>query len=55
MAYIIPLVLTTTGIFPNKLHETLQPLNLSRAQYILTKNAVIHYFCCIVRKFLAEK
>jgi hypothetical protein len=55
MAYIIPLVLSTMGIIPNKLHESLELLNLCPALYILMQKAVKLNTCHIVRKFLAEK
>jgi hypothetical protein len=55
MAYIIPPVLSTTGIIPNKLHESLKLLNLFPALYIQMQKAVILNTCDIVRKFLAEK
>jgi hypothetical protein len=38
MAYKIPLVLSTTGIIPNKLHKRLKLLNLYPAVYILMQN-----------------
>ena len=37
MAYILPLELFPTGIIPNKLHETLKPLNLSPAIYSVSR------------------
>jgi len=53
-AYVIPLVLSTKGIIPNKLHECSKLLNLRPALYILGQKAVIFNTCQIVRKFLAE-
>jgi hypothetical protein len=53
-ACVITLVLSTTGIIPNKLHESLKLLNLHPALYIHIQKAVILNTCCIVRKFLAE-
>jgi len=38
MAYKIPLVLSTTGIIPNKLHKRLKLLNLYLSVYILMQN-----------------
>jgi len=38
--YVLPSVLPTTGIIPNKLHEGLKPLNLLPALYILIQKAV---------------
>jgi hypothetical protein len=37
-AHVIPLVLSTTGIIQNTLHESLKLLNLRPAVYILTQN-----------------
>jgi hypothetical protein len=45
-------VTTTTGIFPNKSHECLKPLNLHLALYILTEKALIFNIHHIVGKFL---
>ena len=53
-AYIRPLVLSTTGIITNKLHESLKLLNLRPALYILMPIAVILDTRRIVRMFLAE-
>jgi len=39
MTYVIPLVLSTTGIIPNKLHETFKMLNLRPDLYILMQEA----------------
>ena len=50
-AYIIPLVLSTTGIIPN---ESLKLLNLRPALYIVTQKAVILNTCHIVRKLSAR-
>jgi len=38
MTYKIPLVLSTTGTIPNKLHKRLKLLNLYLALYILMQN-----------------
>ena len=53
--YVLPLVLPTTGIIPNKLHESLKPLNLLSALYILIQKAVALNTCHIVKKLLAEQ
>jgi hypothetical protein len=53
--YIIPLVLSTMGIIPNKLHESLKLLNLHPGLYILMPEAVILNPCHIVRKLGAEQ
>jgi hypothetical protein len=54
-AYIIPLVLSTMGVIPNKLHESLKLLNLHPDLYILIQKAVILNTCSTLRKFLAEQ
>ena len=54
-AYIKPLVLSTMGIIPSKLHESLKPLNLRPALYILTQNALMLNTFRIFRTFLAEQ
>jgi hypothetical protein len=54
-AYKIPLVLSSMGIIPNKLHKSLKLLNLCPALYIGMQKAVILNTCCIVRNFLAEQ
>jgi len=51
MAYKIPLVLSTVGIIPNKLHKKLKLLNLHLALYILMQNVL---YVPLVIKFLAE-
>jgi hypothetical protein len=48
-AYIIPLILTTTGIIPNTLHESLKLLNFRAAVYILKQKAVVTNTWGIVR------
>jgi len=53
--YVLSLVLPTTGIIPNKLHERLKPLNLLPALYILIEKAVAPNTYLIVRKHLAEQ
>jgi hypothetical protein len=54
-AYIIPPVLSTMGIIPNKLHRSLKLINLHHALYIPKQKAVILNTCHTVRKFLAEQ
>ena len=51
MAYKVPLVLSTTGSIPNKLHERLKLFNLSPALYILMQKAVVHNTYYIVKVF----
>ena len=41
--YIIPLVLSTSGMIPNELHESLKLLNLPPALYIVMQKAVIFH------------
>jgi hypothetical protein len=54
-AHIIPLILSTMGITPNKSHQSLKLLNLCPALYMLMQTAVIHKTCGIIRGFLAEQ
>jgi len=49
-AYILPLVLFTVGIVPDKLDESLKLLILRPSLYILTQTAVIINTCRINRK-----
>ena len=51
-AYILPLVLSTSGIAPDKLDESLKLLILRPSLYILTQTAVIINTCRIKRKGL---
>jgi hypothetical protein len=53
-ACIISLVLSTTGVIPNKLHKSLKMLSLRPAPYILMQKAAILNTCRMVRKLLAE-
>ena len=48
------LVLTTTGIVPQKTHDNFKLPSLHLAVYILMQKAVTLLTCCVVRKFLAE-
>ena len=45
------LVLSTTDIIPNKLHESLKLLNLRPALYILMQKAVILSTCVRLESF----
>jgi hypothetical protein len=54
-AYMIVLVLSTVGIIPNRLHDSLKLLNLRSAVCILIKKTVLPNTCRIVRKFSAEQ
>lgn len=49
----IPIVLSSTGIIPHKLHESLKTLNIKKNVYILIQKAVILNTTRIVRKFLS--
>ena len=51
-ACIIPLVLSTAGVFPNRFHEILKLSDLFPALH--TQRAVSLNTCRIVRKFMAE-
>ena len=51
--YIIPLVLSTTGVILNKLHYSLKLLNICPALYILLQPATALNICRMVRKRLA--
>ncbi|PZC82879.1 hypothetical protein B5X24_HaOG209322 [Helicoverpa armigera] len=49
---IIPIVLSTTGVIPKQLHQSLQSLSLPPNTYQLLQKAVILNTCRLVRKFL---
>jgi hypothetical protein len=51
---VLPLVLSATGVIPNKLHGSLKQLNFRPALYILMQKAVILSTCRIVREFVTE-
>jgi hypothetical protein len=53
--YLVPQVLLTTGVIPNKLHGSLKLLNLRPTLYILMLLAAVLNACCIVRKFLEKQ
>jgi len=48
MAYIIPFVLPTTGITPNKRHISLKPLSNRPGLYTVLQKAIILNTCRIV-------
>lgn len=52
--YIVPLVISTTGVIPTILHHNLKLLNLNSTLFIKMQKAVILNICRIVRKFLDE-
>jgi hypothetical protein len=49
-AYIIPLVLPTAGVIPNRFHEKLKLLDLRPALHILMQKALTLNTCHIVRE-----
>nr|XP_049697160.1 uncharacterized protein LOC126054692 [Helicoverpa armigera] len=51
-AVIVPIVLSTTGVIPTQLHQSLNSLNLPPNTYHLLQKAVILNTCRLVRKFL---
>lgn len=51
-AYIVPLVLSTTGVIPIHLHHSLKILELPPLTYVTMQKAAILNTCRIVRKFL---
>jgi len=54
-ASLVPQVLPTAGVIPNKLHGSLKLLNLRLTLYILTLLAAVLNTCCIVGKVLAKQ
>ncbi|KAL4720164.1 hypothetical protein ACJJTC_008346 [Scirpophaga incertulas] len=50
--YVIPIVLSTTGVIPNHLFNSLKILNLKDTLFITIQKAAILNTCRIVRKFL---
>ncbi|KAL0810285.1 hypothetical protein ABMA28_010444 [Loxostege sticticalis] len=50
--FIVPIVLSTTGVIPKQLHQSLSTLNIPHLTYISLQKAVILNTCRIVRKFL---
>jgi hypothetical protein len=49
---IVPLVISTTGVVPNQIHNAIEMLFLPPTSCILMQKAVILNTCRIVRKFL---
>jgi hypothetical protein len=49
---IVPIVLSTTGIIPKQLHQSLETLSLAPYMYEILQKAVILNTCRIVRNFL---
>jgi len=52
---IIPLVLSSRAIIPNKLKESLKLLNLLPGLQIVMQKALIFYTCHTVMRFWAEQ
>ncbi|KAL0820165.1 hypothetical protein ABMA28_006098 [Loxostege sticticalis] len=49
---IVPIVLSTTGVIPKQLHQSLETIKLPKYTYLEMQKAVILNTCRIVRKFL---
>jgi hypothetical protein len=54
-AQVIPLVISSTGVIPKSLLQSLKRLNLHSNTYIEIKKSVILGKCSIVRNFLNYK
>jgi hypothetical protein len=54
-AQLIPIVISSTGVIPKSLSQSLTKLNLHPNTYIQLQKSVIHGTCSIVRKFLNYK
>lgn len=50
--YVVPIVLSTTGIIPKHLHHSLKLLDIKNSTYITLQKAAILNTCRIVRKFM---
>ncbi|XP_063891684.1 uncharacterized protein LOC135117143 [Helicoverpa armigera] len=50
--YVVPIVVSTTGVIPNHLHHSLKLIELKDSTYILLQKAAILNTCRIVRKFM---
>ncbi|KAF9804933.1 hypothetical protein SFRURICE_007836, partial [Spodoptera frugiperda] len=48
----VPIILSTTGVIPKTLHNSLNQLNISPSTYLLLQKAVILNTCRLTRKFL---
>lgn len=48
----IPIILSTTGVIPKSLHNSLSTLHISPSTYLLLQKAVILNTCRLTRKFL---
>jgi len=54
-AHMMSLVPSKMGMFPNKLYESIELLNLRPGIYIIMQKAVILNTCRIIRMFLTEQ
>ncbi|XP_063899231.1 uncharacterized protein LOC135119187 [Helicoverpa armigera] len=50
--YVVPIVVSTTGVIPNHLHHSLKLIDLKDSIYIQLQKAAILNTCRIVRKFM---
>ena len=50
---IIPIIVSSTGVIPKTLHDSLKTLDIHPQTYILIQKAVIINTCRLVRKFLS--
>ena len=54
-AQVIPIVISSTGVIPKSLSQSLTRLNLHSNTYIQLQKSVIFGICSIVRNFLNYK
>jgi hypothetical protein len=54
-AQMIPIVISSTGVIPKSLSQSLKRLNLHPNTHTQMQKSVIHGTCSIVRKFLSYK
>ena len=52
--YIVPLVLSSTGVIPKYLHQALKTIDLPNSTYYTMQKCAILNTCRIVRKFLQD-
>lgn len=51
---IVPVIISSTGVIPRKLHESLKMLQMKKNMYIQMQKSVIINTCSIVRRFLND-
>ncbi|KAL1461990.1 hypothetical protein WDU94_013846 [Cyamophila willieti] len=51
---VIPVIISSTGVIPRKLHESLKMLHMKKNMYIPMQKSVIINTCSIVRRFLND-